>query len=70
MAAVRVGVAAIAAFVALPTGLPLSEVLARWAPALHQLEGPYLAAAVTVAIWGGLVAWLLAGAIEHGRGTL
>jgi hypothetical protein len=64
------GVAAIAAFVALPAGLPLSEVLARWVPALHQVQGVYLAAAVTLTIWGVLVAWLLDGAMRHARGTL
>jgi hypothetical protein len=63
------GVLATAAFVALPTGLPLSEVLSRWVPALHELEGPLLPVAMTLAIWVSLSAWLLAGAVEQARRT-
>ncbi len=56
-----VGILAAAAFVALPTGLPLAEVLARWVPALHG-HGAALPVLVTVVVWGCLSAWLLAGA--------
>jgi hypothetical protein len=58
---VVVGVLAAAAFVALPTGLPLSEVLARWVPGLDG-HGAALTVAVTAAVWACLSAWLLAGA--------
>ena len=61
------GIAVTAAFVALPTGLPLSEVLSRWVPALHAIEGPLLPVTVTFAIWASLSAWLMAGAMEQAR---
>ena len=64
------GIAVTAAFVALPTGLPLSEVLSRWVPALHAIEGPLLPVSITLAIWAALSAWLLAGAVEQARRTL
>ncbi len=57
-----VGVAAIGGFVAIPTGLPLSEVLTRWVPTLHTMAGGAgLALLVTAAIWLGMVVWLLQG---------
>lgn len=52
------GVAMIAAFVAVPTGLPLSEVVVEWLPAAaHGASAP----ALVGLIWAGLVAWFWAG---------
>ena len=58
---VLIGVLVAAAFVALPTGLPLSEVLARWVPGVDG-HGVALPVAVTAAVWVCLSAWLLDGA--------
>jgi hypothetical protein len=52
------GVAMIAAFVAVPTGLPLSEVVTEWLPsAAHGVSAP----ALVGLIWAGLFAWFWAG---------
>ena len=57
-----VGVAVVGGFVAIPTGLPLSEVLTRWVPTLYAAGGGVgLALLVTAAIWLGMVVWLLQG---------
>ena len=53
-----VGVAAVAALVALPTGLPLSEVVTDWLPA--SLEGALTPSMVGL-LWAGLFAWFWAG---------
>src|SRR5215212_9961163 len=56
-----VGICVVAGLVAIPTGLPLSEVLVRWVPALHGLDHIAAAAGVTATVWLGMVAWLLQG---------
>ena len=58
------GVAAIAAFVALPTGLPLAEVVTGWLPAAaHGASAP----ALVGLIWAGLFAWFWAGVRAAGN---
>ena len=57
------GVAAVAALVALPTGIPLSEVVASWLPALPEgSAAPLLVGAIWVAafgwFWAGVRGWL------------
>jgi hypothetical protein len=56
------GIVVTAGLVALPTGLPLSEVLGRWVPSLH---GAPLALPVTGAVWAAMTAWLLQGVFAH-----
>jgi hypothetical protein len=55
---------AVAAMVALPTGVPLSEVLAQWAPAAQAHEA-IMPVVVTAVVWLALSVWLLAGACQH-----
>jgi hypothetical protein len=55
------GVMAVAGMVALPTGIPLSEVLVRWVPLLHGVEHVTVAVGVTATVWLSMVWWLLQG---------
>ena len=52
------GVAVIAALVALPTGIPLSEVVADWLPALPAGSTAPL---LVTAIWIAMCGWFWAG---------
>ena len=60
------GVAAVAALVALPTGLPLAEVVAEWLPALPAgTSAPLLVGT----IWVGAFAWFWAGVRDWQKRT-
>lgn len=52
------GVAVVAALVALPTGIPLSEVMSDWLPALPAGSSAPL---LVTAIWLAMFAWFWAG---------
>lgn len=56
------GVAMIAAMVAVPMGLPLSDVVMGWVPGMS-----HGAAATVGLIWAGLFAWFWAGVRASGN---
>lgn len=58
------GVVAVATFVALPVGTPLSAVFSRW---IHASDEITLAAGTTIVVWFLLLLWLLHGIREQVR---
>ena len=65
-----VGTAVIAAFVAAPTGLPLSEIVGHWIPQVALFGHAVPPAVVTTAfIWSGMVVWLLEGVQSYQAST-